>query len=264
MNKTERLYAIAEELRRAGPTGTTGRRLAAALEVSERTIKRDVAALQQAGLTIWAQAGPGGGYVLDPSATLPPVNFTPGQAVAVAVALATLPPASPFAVDAASARGKVWDALGSGDRERAEALAARVWVRRPPADAAAAPDVAPAVPSAPDPRAGGGVVGRARTHLGVLRAVEQSLGSSRVLAIRYRDGHGAETSRRVEPVILAHTDDRWYLVAWCRLREGIRWFRLSRVVRADVTAETYVPRPVAEVGEPPADAVAVSRAGSSS
>ncbi|WP_454041911.1 helix-turn-helix transcriptional regulator [Cellulosimicrobium sp. Marseille-Q8652] len=255
MNRTERLYAVAEELRRAGPTGTTGPRLAATLEVSERTIKRDVAALQQAGLTIWAQAGPGGGYVLDPSATLPPVNFTPGQAVAVAVALATLPPASPFAVDAAAARGKVWDALGSGDRERAEALAARVWVRRPSTDP---PD------DPPGARSGGGVVGRARAHLGVLRAVEQSLGTSRVLAIRYRDGRGGETVRRVEPVILAHTDGRWYLVAWCRLREGIRWFRLSRVVRADVTVETYAPRPVADVGEPPDGAVAVSRAGSSS
>lgn len=276
MNRTERLYAIAEELRRAGPTGTTGPRLASALEVSERTIKRDVAALQQAGLTIWAQAGPGGGYVLDPSATLPPVNFTPGQAVAVAVALATLPPASPFAVDAAAARGKVWDALGAGDRERAEALAARVWVRRPspgetsvPSPPDAAPTSSGAAPtssdaSALDGRSAGDVVGRARTHLGVLRAVEQSLGASRVLAIRYRDGRGGETARRVEPVILAHTDGRWYLVAWCRLRGGIRWFRLSRVVRADVTAETYAPRPVADVGEPPADAVAVSRAGSSS
>ncbi|MDF9878808.1 helix-turn-helix transcriptional regulator [Cellulosimicrobium cellulans] len=247
MNRTERLYAIAEELRRAGRSGTTGPRLAAALEVSVRTIKRDVAALQQAGLTIWAQAGPGGGYVLDPSASLPPVNFTPGQAVAVAVALATLPPGSPFAVDALAARGKVWDALAAGDRERAEALAARVWVRHD------APDASPDAPAA----AGGDVVGRARSHLGVLRAVEQALAGSRVLAIRYRDGRGATSSRRVEPVLLAHTDGRWYLVAWCRSREAIRWFRLERVERADPTAETYAPRPVADVGEPPVGATAV-------
>nr|WP_277818658.1 WYL domain-containing protein [Cellulosimicrobium arenosum] len=90
-----------------------------------------------------------------------------------------------------------------------------------------------------------------------MRAVEQSLSTSRVLAIRYRDGRGEETSRRVEPVILAHTEGSWYLVAWCRLREAVRWFRLARVVRADVTAEEYVPRAVADVGEPPADAAAV-------
>ncbi|MCB7134988.1 helix-turn-helix transcriptional regulator [Cellulosimicrobium marinum] len=262
MNRTERLYAIAEELRRSGPTGTTGPRLAAALEVSERTIKRDVAALQQAGLTIWAQAGPGGGYVLDPSATLPPVNFTPGQAVAVAVALATLPPGSPFAVDASAARGKVWDALGAGDRARAEALAARVWVRRAPAAGAGAPDaeVPDGAPAARDvvPPGGGGVVGQARTHLGVLRAVEQSIATSRVLAIRYTDGRGERTSRRVDPVLLAHTEDRWYLVAWCHLREGIRWFRLARVDRADLTTESYEPRPVTEVGEPPPGAAPVA------
>jgi len=284
VNRTERLYALAEELRRAGRTGTTGPRLAAALEVSERTIKRDVAALQQAGLTIWAQAGPGGGYVLDPSASLPPVNFTPGQAVAVAVALATLPPGSPFAVDALAARGKVWDALGAGDRARAEALAARVWVRHaapdpdlpdavPPAasppsvppDAVPADDVPPDAVAPGEPHRDttgpgrGDVVGRARTHLGVLRAVEQSIAGGRVLAIRYRDGRGAASARRVEPVLLAHTDGRWYLVAWCRTREAIRWFRLSRVERADLTAEAYDPRPVADVGEPPPGSAAVYR-----
>jgi predicted DNA-binding transcriptional regulator YafY len=58
VDKTERLYAVAEELRRAGRAGTTGPRLARLFEVSERTIKRDVSALQQAGLPVWAQATP--------------------------------------------------------------------------------------------------------------------------------------------------------------------------------------------------------------
>ncbi|QUC01737.1 WYL domain-containing protein [Cellulosimicrobium cellulans] len=107
----------------------------------------------------------------------------------------------------------------------------------------------------------GDVVGRARTHLGVLRAVEQSIAGGRVLAIRYRDGRGATSTRRVEPVLLAHTDGRWYLVAWCRTREAIRWFRLSRVERADLTAEAYDPRPVADVGEPPPGSAAVYRPG---
>ncbi|MFE4464863.1 helix-turn-helix transcriptional regulator [Oerskovia sp. NPDC056781] len=298
MNKTERLYAVAEELRRAGPGGTTGPRLARLLEVSERTIKRDVSALQQAGLPVWAQAGPGGGYVLDPSASLPPVNFTPQQAVAVAVALAALPPGSPFAVDAATAQGKVWDALGPQARERAAALAARVWIdhgsasgrapdgptplpdgaARPGAGVASAPvgsadDVGPdratsdgavSDPAASDGAAPGGVDGapggpvpRARVHLQVLRAVEQSLARSVVLAIRYRDGRGHESARRVEPVILAHTADAWYLIAWCRSREAVRWFRLDRVERADLTGEPYVPRPVAEVGTPPSGAMPV-------
>ncbi|MBE9925679.1 WYL domain-containing protein [Cellulosimicrobium cellulans] len=191
----------------------------------------------------------------------------------------------------------MWDALGAGDRARAEALAARVWVRHAVPDPdlpdalppASLPDAIPpesppdAVPPAASPPAvpadavppaavhpgvphgdttvpgRGDVVGRARTHLGVLRAVEQSIAGGRVLAIRYRDGRGATSTRRVEPVLLAHTDGRWYLVAWCRTREAIRWFRLSRVERADLTAEAYDPRPVADVGEPPPGSAAVYR-----
>lgn len=243
VNRTDRLYAIREELRRAGRAGTTSARLARQLEVSERTIKRDISALQQAGAPIWAQAGPGGGYVLDASASLPPVNFTPMQAVAVAVALASLPPGSPFAVDAAAARAKLWDTLGDRDRERAGRLSARVWTRPEPTTAShgAGADHAPAAPSP-----------------SVLRAVEQSLGDERALAVVYAGPDGAVTRRTVEPILLAHTQGRWYLVAWCRLREAIRWFRLDRVVEAHLTVGRYVPRDVAEVGEPPAGSAPVA------
>lgn len=234
MNRTERLYAVAEELRRAGPAGTSGPRLARLLEVSERTVKRDVAALQQAGLPIWAQAGPGGGYVLDAVATLPPVNFTPAQAVAVAVALAALPPGSPFSADGVAARGKVFDALGAGDRERARALAERVWL-----------DGSAARPDGP-------------TDATVLRAVEEALGRSRVLAVRYRSGTGTVSRRQVEPILLAHARGWWHLVAWARDRDAVRWFRLSRIEKADVTHEAYAPRPVAVVGEPPEGAAPAS------
>lgn len=236
MNRTERLYAISEELRRVGRAGTTGARLAQALEVSERTIKRDIAALQQAGAPIWAQAGPGGGYVLDGSATLPPVNFTPTQAVAVAIALATLPPGSPFAVDGAAARGKLWDALGGRDRERAERLSARVWTR-PPSATAVRPDAVPQAAGTPSSA--------------VLRAVERSLATEHALVITHEAATGERTRRTVEPILLAHTEGRWYLVAWCRLRAAVRWFRLDRLLQADVTAETYRPRDVASVGTPP-------------
>lgn len=245
MNRTERLYAVAEELRRAGRRGTTSERLAHVLEVSARTIKRDVSALQQSGLPVRAEVGPGGGYVLDAVATLPPVNYTPAQAVAVSVALALLPAGSPFAVDAATARAKLWDALGPGDRERASRLASRVWTRGPDLTV---DDAAPCETAAP---------GGARVAAGVLRAVEQALADERVLAIRYRARDGRVSRRRVEPVLLAHTEGRWYLVAWCRDRDGMRWFRLDRVERADLTAERYDPRPVEDVGEPPAGAGAV-------
>ena len=136
MNRTDRLHALSEDLRRAGPGGRTAARLAGWLEVSTRTIKRDVAALQQAGLPVWAQAGPGGGYVLDEAATLPPVNLTPAQAVAVAVALAAQLDA-PYAVDGRAALEKMLDVLDPVARDRAEQLAGRIWAgHRPQSDRA--------------------------------------------------------------------------------------------------------------------------------
>src|SRR5690606_8617698 len=57
VNRTDRLFAIREELRGAGPAGRTAERLAEVFEVSVRTIKRDVAALQQAGFPVWARPG---------------------------------------------------------------------------------------------------------------------------------------------------------------------------------------------------------------
>lgn len=232
MNRTDRLHAIHEALRRAGAGGATAGRLAGDLEVSVRTIKRDISALQQAG-SLMSQPGPGGGYVLDASATLPAVAFTPSQAVAAAVALAVLPPGSPFGVDAKAAAGKVLDTLGPAARARARALADQVWVLH---DA----------PERPTPPA-------------VLRVVEQSLAERVAVAITYRvPGHDA-TRRVVEPIILAWGNRRWYLVAHCRLRDDVRWFRLDRIEQAHRTNDAYAPRPVGDIGQPPDGATPIAR-----
>lgn len=229
MNRTERLYAIAEQLRRTGTGGVTAASLASYLEVSTRTIKRDITALQQSGLPVWAQTGAGGGYFLADSATLPPVNFTASQAVAVSVALAVMPAGSPFNADGEAAARKIRDALGPRASEDAAGVASRVWVR-PPQN-----ETPPATST-------------------VLRAIEQSLIEHRTLVISYVNA-GKEASRRtVEPTILAWANRRWYLVGWCQERNDTRWFRLDRIRRASLTKTNYTPRPVADIGEPPAAA----------
>ena len=226
VNRTDRQHAISEELRRAGARGRTSQRLAEWLEVSPRTIKRDVTALQQAGVPVWASAGPGGGYVLDARATLPPVNLSPAQAVAVAVALAGAADA-PFAADGRAALEKVLDALGPAARAEAEGLGGRVWVR--------------------------GASGRPAPAA----VVEEALLRRRVVSIRYRAESGEVTRRRVEPHLLVHTGGHWYLMAWCRSRQAPRWFRWDRIEAAHLTTETAPEHDPEVFGTPPADAHAV-------
>ena len=243
MNRTDRLYAITEELRRAGPAGRTSAALAERFEVAPRTIKRDVLALQEAGLPIWATAGPGGGYVLDDSATLPPLTFSAREAIALSVALA-MGRALPFAPDGRSALTKLLGAMRPEDRAAAEALGGRIWTRTRPDDR--------------DPADRSGPM-RADVRPAAARVVDEAIRDQVVVVIDYTDRDGTATERRpVEPQIYALNGDQWFLLAWCRKRRGGRWFRLDRIDRAVLTTERVVPRDLVETfGLPPDDAAPV-------
>jgi predicted DNA-binding transcriptional regulator YafY len=226
VNRTERLYALAEELRAAGPAGRTSAWLARRLEVSTRTVKRDIDALLQAGVPLWAQSGPGGGYVLDAAASLPPLNLTAAEAAAVALALAALPDL-PYAADGRSALTKVLAAMPPDERARAGAVAERLWLRTPE--------------EAPRPA--------------VARVLDEALRRQVVLVLRFADRRGGVTERAVEPVALAATGGHWHLLAWCRLRTAPRWFRTDRIVAAHLTTEPSPAHdPATLFGTPPPDA----------
>ncbi|MCK9895382.1 YafY family protein [Frankia sp. AgB32] len=203
MPHPDRLTAIVEELRRAGPAGRTAASLAARLDVSVRTIRRDLLALQGVGVPVSGISGPGGGYVLAEHATLPPLAFTQGQAVAAAGAL-TMAAAGPLSRDGATALEKLLDAL-------------------PPTEQRQIAEVASRGRSGPP----------ALVRSALTAAVEEALRSHRVLAIDYQDAAGSRTlGRRVEPHMLALTGGQWYLLAWCLERRGPRWFRWDRISRA--------------------------------
>jgi predicted DNA-binding transcriptional regulator YafY len=220
MNRTDRLYALAEELRAAGGQPRTAAWLADRFEVTPRTVKRDISALQQAGTPVWSAAGPGGGYVLDPAATLPPLTFTPGEAAAIAVALSAQR-GLPFGPDGRSALTKVLGAMPDESRRAAEELAGRVWIR----------------------------TGAGREP--VARAIDEALSTGRVLVIDYADAQGQRTERRpVEPMAMALVREQSYLLAWCRRRRAGRWFRLDRISAGHVTTEQAPARDVADVFGP--------------
>jgi predicted DNA-binding transcriptional regulator YafY len=221
MNRTERLHSLTESLRRAGARGRTAQQLADEFEVTSRTIKRDLAALEAGGLPIWGRSGPGGGYGLAERSSLPPVNFTAAQALALGAAVAATTQA-PFSASARAAARKVLDVLDPVARRQASDLSNRVWV-----------NVGPSPPRR------------------VMSALEQALVDQVTVNLRYTDAHGKASHREVEPMIFALTGGRWRLVAWCRLREDIRWFDLSRIRTAATTRHPCRGHHVSEIGTPP-------------
>ncbi len=211
-------------LRRSGSRGCSAERLAREFGVSVRTVKRDLAALDNSGVPVWSRPGPGGGYGLAAGASLPPVSLSPAQAVALMAAVSAAPDA-PYADLAAAGIQKILDVLDPRTRARAQELAGRVWVDAPPSSSRA-----------------------------VRSALEEAMAEQRAVRIRYTSGDGATTTRDVEPVLFASRNGRWYLVGWCRLRDAMRWFTVSRIERASVTTAACSGHTVAEVGEPPASA----------
>ena len=202
VNRTDRLYALVEELRAVAPRPRSARWLADRFEVSVRTIERDIGALQESGTPIYAEAGRTGGYCLDKAHTMPPVNLTPEEAVAMALALKHLE-GTPFRAEGRSALRKLVAAMRQEDADTARHLAARV-------------------------------------HLlgdGPIPPMPHVLGIRRVLRIRYADREGTLTRREIEPLGYVGKPTHWYLVAWCRLRREIRAFRTDRIKSFTVTAE---------------------------
>ncbi|MFI0485045.1 helix-turn-helix transcriptional regulator [Actinomadura sp. 9N215] len=229
MNRTDRLYALVEELRACAPRRVSARELAARYEVSVRTIERDICALQQAGVPIFADVGRGGGYTLDKSRTLPPLNFTPAEAVAVAITLSRAG-GSPYSRSARTALHKIVAAMSAADSASARELAERVRFMTPPDGADPAPTSVPAV-------------------------LEEAMSARRVVRLRYVAADGAETERDVEPVAFTAVSLCWYLIGWCRLRDGARVFRIDRIRRAALLDEQAPERGFDEMTPPPTDYV---------
>ena len=208
MRRQSRLFAIAEHLR-ARRTGTTAEALAERFGVTIRTIYRDLDALREAALPVEADRGRGGGYALDRSYTLPPVNLTPREAALLVVIgrWATEMRILPFAETLEGALDKVRGALSSSaQRELLTQLRSLQFTGVP----------AHAVPSA------------------VRRAVEQAWFEQRPLKIRYAGADGITTTRRVR--LVAAVMERSVTLLNCHDldKNEARQFRLDRIEAAAV------------------------------
>ena len=199
----------------------SGADLAARLEVTSRTLRRDVDKLRSLGYPIHSTSGTEGGYQLGAGSTMPPLLLDDDEAVAVALGLRYAASGNLEGVEEASVRAlaKIEQILPSRLARRVAALQAAI--------------VMPA-------RTESTVNARAlSTMAGACRDMES-------LRFRYRDHGGTVSVRSVEPHRLVNTGRRWYLVAWDTNRKDWRTFRVDRIQDKVTAGDRFVPR------EPPA------------
>src|SRR3954467_1555722 len=194
-----------------------GGELADRLEVSGRTIRRDVDRLRGLGYPVESLSGPAGGYRLKAGTAVPPLLLDEDEAIAIAVGLRTAARASVAGIEETSIRAlvKLEQVLPAHLRRRVSAFGAAT---------VAAPVGGPTV----DPQ-----------HLTVIATACRD---SECLRFAYRSRDGSDTRRDVEPHSLVNRGRRWYLVAWDRGRSGWRTFRLDRLERPAATGARFAPR----------------------
>jgi predicted DNA-binding transcriptional regulator YafY len=215
MHRTERLFALAEYLR-GRRTGVTAEVLAERFSVTVRTIYRDLDALRAAAMPVGAERGPGGGYALDRSYSLPPVNFTAREA-AVLVALGRFAidmRLLPFSETVESALDKIRAALStSAQRELLDRLKELSF------------HGVPALPSKKEVRA----------------VIERAWFERQPLRITYVNGNFIETQRnlRIESFAMDRHETRMGAVDLATGEQ--RQFRLDRIQHAELLSTLAPP-----------------------
>jgi predicted DNA-binding transcriptional regulator YafY len=213
MRRADRLFQIIQILRRSRRP-VTAAKLATELEVSVRSVYRDVAELM--GQRVPIEGAAGLGYVLDRDFDMPPLMLTEDEIEAAVL-------------------GAQWVA-GRGDAVLARAardLVAKIDAAVPERLRHFIAEPAIGAPPAPVQTVDG--LDMARTRLWIR--------TGRKMRIRYRAQDGAETGRTIWPVIIGYAETVRVLFAWCEMRKGFRQFRADRVVAAEFLDERYGLRP---------------------
>jgi predicted DNA-binding transcriptional regulator YafY len=193
MSKSTWFFEIIQMLR-AAKAPLLARDMAETLEVSPRTIYRDIATLQSMQTPILGE--PGIGYVMRKGYDLPPINLDVEEAEAIAVGLAMIARTGDAGLMRAAGRAsRKLNAVAPTTRQ----LIASSW------------------------GVGDGVL----VDMTLIRA---AMRDEQKLVMQYRDASDAETTRVIWPLALIYYSDSAMIVAWCELRKGLRHFRLDRML----------------------------------
>lgn len=199
----------------------TGPDLAERLDVTARTVRRDVERLRALGYPVHATPGTAGGYRLGAGAALPPLLLDDEEAVAVALCLRLGAGGSVEGIEETSVRAlaKLEQVLPSRLRHRVQAMQA-VTVQR---------------------RVSGPTVGQE-----TLTVIGAACRDRERLRFDYRDHGGTASRREVEPYRLVHHGRRWYLLAFDTARDDWRTFRVDRIEPKAPTGPRFTPRELPE------------------
>ena len=210
-----------------------GPELSDRLEVSARTLRRDVDRLRELGYTVDAVRGAAGGYQLRAGGSLPPLLLEDEEAVAIAVGLRSSAAGAVAGMDdwSVQALSKVLSLMPPRLRRQMDAVASQT--------------------ESPGPWEGAPVFDAA-----VLTTLAQACRDSELLRFDYTAREAEVTHRRVEPLRLVSLGRRWYLVGWDRDRMDWRSFRLDRIADPEPTGQRFRPRDL-----PADDALAFVRQG---
>jgi len=196
-----------------------GNELAERLEVSLRTLRRDVDRLRELGYPVEAQRGVDGGYQLAPGASLPPLVLDDEEAVALAVGLMAAAQSSVAGTAESSMRAlaKVVQVMPARLRRQAEAMQAMIEPTR-----------GQDLESSVNPQD--------------LTSIAQACRDSERLQFDYTAAGGAQQRRHIEPHRMVSLGRRWYLVAYDLERHDWRTFRLDRLRGLERTGARFAPR----------------------
>lgn len=200
MRRADRLFQIVQYLR--GGRLVTAARLAEKLEVTPRTIYRDVADLIGSGVPIEGEAGVG--YVMREGYDLPPLMFSRDEIVALVAGARLIRAWGGAAMSAAAEEALVKIEAVLPEAERAR-------VAQVPVHAFTMPQMSVALRQ-------------------MIDRVERAADGKRRLSFTYRDESGQGSHRTVRPLGIWFWGKVWTMVAWCELRNDFRMFRLDRIV----------------------------------
>ncbi|MEP2717520.1 YafY family protein [Pseudophaeobacter sp.] len=219
MAKTDRLFRLLHLIRGLHPP-VTAARLAAAMEVSERTIYRDIDSLRAAGARIEGEAGLG--YTMTEDPALPPQTFSQIEIEALTLGLADVNQRGDRDLAQAANDALVKILATLPERQQRQAMHAVNLVHR---------FSTPLVPT---------------IDMTLLR---EAIWAEEALEISYRDLKEAQTKRRVLPLAISYHDRAVMLLAWCCKRQDFRSFHVTRIEGYSQTEQSFRPRRVALLRE---------------